>query len=78
MEKERLEILLEDIRSKFDLMFEGQKMLNNKLDQIAENLEQKITEVDKKLDRMAAELNRKIDGVASDLAEHRADKETIK
>ena len=86
MKKDRLEILLEDIQGKFELVFEGHAMLNNKIDRVATELSQKISEVDQKIDRVAENLNQKIDRVAADLGQkidkvaddlsaHRADTE---
>ena len=70
MEKEHLEMILEDINYKFDLVLEGQESLRRELygvrDELSEKIDlnafsikalsQKIDEVDKRLDQ-------KIDGV---------------
>ncbi len=71
MEKDHLEILLEDIRSKFDLVLEGHESLNRKIDN-------RFDELDRKIDHnsfLIGALNQKIDAVASDLSAHRTDTE---
>ncbi|GAB6062211.1 hypothetical protein [Deferrisoma palaeochoriense] len=82
MEKEHLEILLEDIRSKFDLVLEGHAALDQKMDRRFAELEQKIDKntfliqaLAKRVDEVEARLEAKIDAVAADLAAHRADTE---
>lgn len=83
--KNRVEILLEHILSKVELLSEGYDMLNQKIDRVAADLGQQITQldhkidrVDRKVDRMAADLqetNRKLDHVTDELAAHRTDTE---
>ena len=75
MEKEHLEVLLEDIRSRIGVGTEGYDLFNRKIDRVAADLGQQITAVDKKIDRVAADLKKEIKTVASDLAAHRADTE---
>jgi len=75
MKKEHLEVLLEDIRSKVEVIAEGYDLLNRKIDRVAADLGQQIAAVDKKIDRVAADLKKEIKTVASDLAAHRADTE---
>jgi len=65
MEKEHLEILLEDIKDKVEPILEGYDTLHSKIDRVEENLEEKIEF-----------LGTKIDAVANDLAAHRADTES--
>jgi len=69
MEKEHLEILLEDIRSKFDLVLEGHAVLNVKIDENQARVEERFDRVDFQLET----LNTKIDRVRDDLAAHRGD-----
>lgn len=71
MEKDNLEILLEDIRGKFDLVFEGHSSLHKHIDKAEQNLSDKISLVDFKVEV----LNQKIDAVAADLTAHRHDTE---
>ena len=71
MEKEHLEILLEDIRGKFELVLEGHSTLNAKIDAFR-------AESNEKHDQTAfllKSMNCKIDAVAADLSAHRADTE---
>ena len=63
MEKEHLEILLEDIRGKFDLVLEGHDTLRKEIQDTREELGEKINLVDFKVET----LNRKIDGVEENL-----------
>jgi len=83
MEKENLEMILEDISGKFDLVLEGyaalDKKLDNRFDQLNEKIENnsfKIDVLNKKIDGVDEKLTRKIDGVASDLKAHRSDTES--
>jgi len=71
MDKDHLEILLEDIREKFDLVLEGHGTLHKEIRDTREELGEKINLVDFKVET----LNSKIDAVASDLAAHRRDTE---
>ena len=63
MEKDHLEILLEDIRGKFDLGLEGHDTLLQEIRDTREELCEKINLVDFKVET----LNQKIDGVRDDL-----------
>ena len=71
MEKEHLEMILEDINGKFDLVLEGYSALDKKLDTRFDELDEKIENNSFKIDV----LNKKIDGVAADLKAHRVDTE---
>ena len=71
MEKDHLEILLEDIRGKFDLVYEGHDALHKEIRDTREELCEKINLVDFKV----GVLNQKIDGVDENLAAHRRDTE---
>ena len=74
MEKDHLEILLEDIREKFDLVLEGHDGLRKEIRDTREELCEKINLVDfkvetlnQKIDGVRDSLNHKIDGVQSNL-----------
>jgi len=74
MEKDHLEILLEDIREKFDLVLEGHGALHKEIRDTREELCEKINLVDfkvgvlnQKIDGVHDQLNQKIDGVRDDL-----------
>lgn len=82
MEKDYLEVILEDINSKFDLVLEGHAALDKKIDvkfdELSEKIELnsfKIDALNDKIDAVDAKLSKKIDAVAVDLKEHRADTE---
>ena len=64
MKKDHLEILLEDIRGKFDLVLEGHDTLRKEIRGTREELCEKINLVDFKVET----LNQKIDGVESRLS----------
>jgi hypothetical protein len=71
MEKEHLEILLEDINSKFNLVLGGHDALRSEIREARD-------ESNSKHDHtafMIGVLNKKIDAVAADLSAHRADTE---
>jgi len=63
MDKDHLEILLEDIRGKFDLVLEGHDTLRQEIRDTREDLCEKINLVDFKVET----LNKKIDGVDANL-----------
>ncbi len=74
MDKDHLEILLEDIRGKFDLVLEGHDVLHKEIRDTREELCEKINSVDfkvetlnQKIDGVRDDLNQKIDGVRDDL-----------
>ena len=82
MKKDHLEILLEDIRGKFDLVLEGHDVLHKEIRDTREELCEKINSVDfkvetlnQKIDGVRDTLGQKIDAVASDLTAHRRDTE---
>ena len=82
MEKDHLEILLEDIQGKFDLVLEGHDVLRKEIRDTREELCEKINSVDfkvetlnQKIDGVRDTLGQKIDAVASDLTAHRRDTE---
>jgi vacuolar-type H+-ATPase subunit I/STV1 len=70
MNKDNLEILLEDIRGKFDLVLEGHEVLHKEIRDTRQELSEKIEFVDfkvealnRKVDDVRDELNRKVDDV---------------
>ena len=74
MEKDHLEILLEDIREKFDLVLEGHGALHKEIRDTREELCEKINLVDfkvevlnQKIDGVHDQLDKKIDGVHDQL-----------
>jgi len=76
MEKDHLEILLEDIRGKFELVLEGQESLSRKMDERFDELNEKIEQhsfllgtLNKKIDGVDNRLGTKIDGVENSLGE---------
>ena len=71
MEKEHLEMILEDVNGKFDLILEGYQSLEKKIDKNHQESNEKHAHTAFLLDT----LNQKIDGVAADLREHRVDTE---
>jgi hypothetical protein len=71
MKKDHLEILLEDMNGKLDLVLEGHAVLAEKIDRLARDTDERFKLVDLKFDA----LNDKIDAVAADLRAHRADTE---
>ena|SRR6266487_1856885 len=64
MEKDHLEILLEDIRGKFDLVLEGHTSLHAEMQSMRREINEKIEHVDFKV----GVLNQKIDGVENSLS----------
>ncbi len=82
MEKDHLEILLEDIRGKFDLVLEGHEVLRKEIREVREESNVRhehtaflIKTLNEKIDVVENGLGAKIDAVAADLAAHRADTE---
>lgn len=85
MQKDNLEILLEDIRGKFDLVLEGHDVLRKEiLDSKSELHDEidlvsiKIEALNNKIDGIETRLSKKIEGVAADLKAHRSDTEVHK
>lgn len=82
MEKEHIQILLEDMNRKFDLVLEGHAALDRKIDDRFNELKTEIKEnsfaigvLNNKIDDVEERLSKKIDSVAADLSAHRADTE---
>jgi len=74
MEKEHLEILLEDINGKFDLVLEGHESIRGEIRDLAQKTEErfdlvdfKIDTLNQKIDAVDEKLTKKIDAVAADL-----------
>jgi hypothetical protein len=70
MQKDHMEIILEDIRGKFDLVLEGQDGLNKKIEGVKQELNERfeyntflIQGLNKKIDNVNESLNKKIDEV---------------
>ena len=82
MKKDHLEVILENIDSKFDLVLEGYSTLNQKIDNLALRTDERFDLVDFKFEAVQERLNTfekalgdKIDAVATDLKAHRTDTE---
>ena len=89
MEKDHLQVILESIDSKFDLVLDGHAALDQKIDRKFDQLNEKIehntfmiSTLNGKIDAVATDLKAtdkrlsgKIDAVAADLKAHRADTE---
>ncbi|MBW6511769.1 MAG: hypothetical protein K0A93_06580 [Desulfuromonadaceae bacterium] len=89
MKKAYLEVVLEDINSKFDLVLEGHELLRSEIRDLSRKTDErfdlvdfKIDTLNQKIDAVAADLKAtdirlsdKIDGVATDLKAHRDDTE---
>ena len=75
MEKDHLQIILENIDSKFNVVIEGYNALDQKIDSVRDELKQDIAHLDFKIDTVNNHLTKKIDAVAADLKAHRADTE---
>ena len=56
MEKEHLEIILENIDKKFDIVIEGYSTLDRKIDNLAKKTDERFDLVDFKIDTLAADL----------------------
>jgi len=69
-----MEILLEDIRGKFDLVLEGHDVLRREI----QEPRQESNEKHEMTSFLLKAINNKIDAVAADLAAHRADTESHK
>ncbi|MCK4622655.1 MAG: hypothetical protein KAT62_10645 [Desulfuromonadales bacterium] len=76
MKKEHLEVILEDMNSKFDLVLEGHATLDRKIDDLSRRVDErfdlvdlKFTAVDQRFDSVEANLNQRIDGVETNLSQ---------
>ncbi len=82
MEKDHLEVILESIDSKFNVVIEGYNALDRKIDSVRDELKEdialcnvRIDALSVKVDNVEKRLSEKIDAVAADLSAHRADTE---
>ena len=82
MKKENLEVLLEDISSKFNMVLEGHAVLGSEIRELGRKTDErfdlidfKIETLNKKIDAAELKLGKKIDAVGADLSAHRADTE---
>jgi len=71
MENDHLEIILENIDKKFDIVIEGYSTLDRKIDNLTKKTDERFDLVDLKFEA----LSEKIDSVAADLKAHREDTE---
>ena len=71
MEKDHLEILLEDMRGNFKLVLDGHEVLRRDIQELSRKTDERFEVFDLKFEA----LNDKIDAVAADLKAHRADTE---
>ena len=71
MQKDHLEILLEDIKGKFELVLEGHSLLQKEIYHVREESSERHDQTM----FLLKTLNGKIDVVAADLSAHRADTE---
>jgi hypothetical protein len=76
MEKDNLEMLLEDISGKFDLVLEGHSVLNKRIDDLDHKLDDrfdlmcfKMQALNGKIDGVGDGLGQKIDGVETSLSQ---------
>jgi len=77
MEKDHLEILLEDIQGKFELVLEGHESLRKEIREARDESNQKhehtaflIDTLNKKIDEVETKLTKKIDGVEATLSKN--------
>jgi hypothetical protein len=85
MQKDHLEILLEDISGKFTMVLEGHSAIRSEMQKMHDNLNEKIEHnaflinvVNQKVDKLDAKVDKleaKVDVIAADLSAHRADTE---
>ncbi len=85
MKKENLEVLLEDINSKFNLVLEGHEILRNEISELSRKNDERFDLIDLKIDALGKRgdtlegkidsLEEKVDAIAADLSAHRADTE---
>ncbi len=78
--KDRVVVLLEDMRAKLDIPIEGHASLRQEIRERTATLQQEIQNSREALEQViqgvATRLDQKIDSVAADLAAHRRDTET--
>jgi len=69
VEKDNLEMLLEDINGKFDLVLEGHSVLNKRIDDLDHKLDDRFDLMCFKMQAGHESLNGKIDGVETSLSQ---------
>uniref|UniRef100_C6E0J3 Uncharacterized protein n=1 Tax=Geobacter sp. (strain M21) TaxID=443144 RepID=C6E0J3_GEOSM len=82
MKKDNLEVILEQMNSKFDLVLEGHAVLRSEIRELSRKTDERFDMVDfkietlnKKIDAVDEKLSKRLDAVAADLSAHRADTE---
>ena len=82
MKKENLEVILEDINSKFNLVLEGHEVLRSEIRELSRRTDERFDLVDvkfsalnQKIDAVDLKLSKRLDSMAADLSAHRADTE---
>lgn len=80
MKKDNLEVILEQMNSKFDLVLEGHAVLRSEIRDLSRKTDERFDMVDfkietlnKKIDAVDEKLSKRLDAVAADLSAHRAD-----
>ena len=63
MKKEHMEVILEDMNSKFDIIIEGHQSLHGKIDSVRTELKEDMKGLDAKIDFVHRSLSKKIDQV---------------
>ncbi len=81
--KDRIEILLEDMLSKFDLILEGQASMIKKIDRYSRDMNAgldrimaNLSTLDQKLDDFHSHLSQKLDSLVTNLTAHETDAKT--
>ncbi len=67
MEKDHLQIILEDINSKFNVVIESYNALDRKIDNLEKRHDERFDLLDFKIETVNNHLSKKIDAVAADL-----------
>ncbi|MBD1399401.1 hypothetical protein [Pelovirga terrestris] len=75
MVKDHLQIIPEDINSKFNVVIECYNALDRKIDNLEKRHDERFDLLDFKIETVNNHLSKKIDAVAADLKAHRADTE---
>ncbi|QXE91569.1 hypothetical protein [Geomonas subterranea] len=85
MKKANLEVLLEDMNSKFDLVLEGHEVLRSEIQELRRRNDERFDLFDFKIDTLSKRvgdldgkvetLDKKVGKIAAELSAHRADTE---
>ncbi len=67
MKKEHMEVILEDMNSKFDIIIEGHQSLHGKIDSVKTELKEDIKGLDAKIEFVHSSLSKRINDVESNL-----------